>query len=139
MANHPSGCYSWEHDIIPAIFVKWSEMVLASIGKAGFRVKDGSFGFFVVNLVILRFNKQKIDIYLNFLNSLFLFREKMEKQSQKGPLITGKDLKEKLLFPPGPVMGRVLRMINQLFLCGTIKTKAEAFELAQKFLNPKKK
>ena len=36
-------------------------MVLASIGKAGFRVKDGSFGFFVVNLVILRFNKQKID------------------------------------------------------------------------------
>jgi hypothetical protein len=36
-------------------------MVLASIGKAALGVKDGSFGFFVVNLVILRFNKQKIE------------------------------------------------------------------------------
>ncbi|MGA1839970.1 MAG: CCA tRNA nucleotidyltransferase [bacterium] len=80
-------------------------------------------------------NREMIEKYLDFLNSLFLFREKMEKQYRKGPLITGEDLKQKLLFPPGPIMGRALRSINQLFLCDKIKTKAEAFEIAKNFLH----
>jgi poly(A) polymerase len=80
-------------------------------------------------------DREKRVKYLDFLNSLFLFREKMERQYRKGPLITGEDLKQKLLFPPGPIMGKALRLINQLFLCDKIKTKEEAFVLAQKFLN----
>jgi poly(A) polymerase len=89
----------------------------------------------IADLLATGADREKTEQYLDFLYSLFLFREKMEKQSRKGPLITGEDLKQKLLFPPGPMMGRALRLINQLFLCEKIKTKAEAFEMAQKFLN----
>ena len=72
--------------------------------------------------------------YMNFINSLLLFRKRMEKNIEKAPLITGNDLKEELHFPPGPMMGKVLQMVNQSFLGGMIKTKAEAFDLARKFL-----
>jgi len=72
--------------------------------------------------------------YMNFICSLLLFRQRMEQNIEKAPLVTGNDLKEELHFPAGPMMGKVLQMINQSFLSGMIKTKAEAFELARKFL-----
>ena len=80
-------------------------------------------------------NREKTEEYQDFLSSLLLAMKKMEEQSRKGPLITGDDLKQELSFPPGPIMGKALRLINQLFLCGKIKTKTEAFKTAQKFLN----
>ena len=79
-------------------------------------------------------DEQRIVSYQAFMKSLVLFRNRMERKIRKAPLITGDDLKKEILFPSGPVMGKALRAINQAYLSGIINTRAEALEMAEKYL-----
>lgn len=77
---------------------------------------------------------QSRNTYADFVASLLLFKKGIEHREKEAPLVTGDDLREKLLFPPGPAMGKALAAINQSYLCGAITTKKEALAMARTFL-----
>ncbi len=52
-------------------------------------------------------------------------------------LITGKDIMEIFGIPPGPIIGKILDLVDEKRLLGIIKTKNEAVEFAEKILKDK--
>jgi putative nucleotidyltransferase with HDIG domain len=60
------------------------------------------------------------------------FRKKKEKRSVR--LITGDDLIRKFKLSPSPLVGKVLREIEELRAIGRIKTRPEAMRAAAKYL-----
>lgn len=60
------------------------------------------------------------------------FRRKQEKKIAR--LITGDDLIKKFKLPPSPLIGKILREIEELQAIGKIKTKERALKEAKKFV-----
>lgn len=60
------------------------------------------------------------------------FRRKKEKKMPR--LITGDDLIKKFKIEPSPLIGKILREIEELQAIGKIKTKQEAFKEAKNFI-----
>ena len=67
---------------------------------------------------------------------LGLTREFFRKAKEKKlpPLVNGYDIMRHLKLPPGPLIGKILEEINETRAAGELKTKAEALELARKFV-----
>ncbi len=64
-----------------------------------------------------------------------LLKEYFRKQKEKTlpRLVTGDDLIKKLKLQPSPLIGKILREIEELQAIGKIKTKKEALQIAKKF------
>ena len=65
-----------------------------------------------------------------------LIREYFSKKKEKKlpRLITGNDLMKKFKIAPSPLIGKILREIEELQAIGKIKTKQEALQAAKKFM-----
>ncbi len=60
------------------------------------------------------------------------FRKKKEKKPVR--LVNGDDLIQKFKLQPSPLIGKILREVEELQAIGRIKTKQDAFKIAGKFL-----
>lgn len=69
-------------------------------------------------------------VVLNLIREYF----RREKEKKLPRLISGDDLLEKFKLQPSPLIGKILREIEELQALGKIKSKKEALERAQKFI-----
>jgi len=78
---------------------------------------------------------QNKEAFKEVLASLFFFHNRQEDLDAKvGPLVTGKDLIEELGLAPGPMIGRLLRLIKEEWMLGHIHTRAEAVNYAAEWI-----
>ncbi|MBM3246326.1 MAG: HD domain-containing protein [Candidatus Omnitrophica bacterium] len=65
-----------------------------------------------------------------------LIREYFRKAKEKRParLLTGDDLIRKFKLEPSPLIGKILREVEELQAIGRIKTRQEAFKIAEKLI-----
>jgi poly(A) polymerase len=81
---------------------------------------------------------------LDELNGLFdqllaIERKRREGEAMRSRLVTGTDLIAALGLKPGPLVGRILRRVDEAYLAGEVETRDEALFLAQKLLDPREK
>lgn len=77
---------------------------------------------------------QEINKGLQFLKNLIADKEKYKERNQV-KLISGQDLITKFNLTEGPKIGEILEKINQLQADGQIKTRREALQWAEKYIN----
>jgi tRNA nucleotidyltransferase/poly(A) polymerase len=79
--------------------------------------------------------RDRQETFLRLLDSLLELYFRRDAASIRGRnLITGKDLMDALGIPPGPAVGRLLRLVEEARVEGKIKNRDEAIRLARSSL-----